>query len=272
VGARDAEDSGPLRRWRLVRAGTDAVPSSVRKFMRRARQRRLRAAAPLGVIAVVALVIGVLGWLVFVSPVLGVKRVEVTGVLVLTEEQIRAAAAVPLDLPLTRVDVAEVTRRVGALPPVLTVEVTRSWPNTLRVQVVERRPVAAVPRTAPPDGAAAGTPAGFDLMDDEGVIFRTVPGKPGGIATVRLQQPGPSDPATRSALVVLRALSEQLRAELVTLVVDGPARIRLELKKDRIVTWGDAAESELKAKVATALLAQAKNRIDVSAPEVVTFK
>jgi cell division protein FtsQ len=267
VGARDDEDTGPLRRWRLVRAGTDAVPSSVRRFMARARQRRLRAAAPWGLVAVLALSVGVLGWLVFVSPVLGVKRVEVTGVAVLTEEQVRSVANVPLDQPLTRVDVDEVSRRIRELPPVLSVTIQRGWPNTLRVEVVERQAVAALPRIGP-DGAAAG----FDLMDDNGVIFRTVPGKPAGVATVRLLRPGPSDPATRSALIVLRALSEQLRAELVTLVVDGPARIRLELKKDRIVTWGDAGESDLKAKVATALLAQAKNRIDVSAPEVVTFK
>ena len=35
---------GGGRNWRLVRADTDAVPSSVRRFMARARQRRLRAA------------------------------------------------------------------------------------------------------------------------------------------------------------------------------------------------------------------------------------
>ncbi|HEV7713849.1 MAG TPA: peptidase S33, partial [Asanoa sp.] len=34
------------RRWTLVRAGSDAMPSSVRRFMRRARRRRVRAALP----------------------------------------------------------------------------------------------------------------------------------------------------------------------------------------------------------------------------------
>ena len=71
---------------------------------------------------------------------------------------------------------------------------------------------------------------------------------------------------------MLRAPPAQLRSELVVLVVDAPARIRLELRKDRIVTWGDATESELKQRVATALLAQSDERIDVSAPSVVTIR
>ena len=37
--------SGP-RRWRLVRARSDAVPASVRRFNQRAQQRRMQAARP----------------------------------------------------------------------------------------------------------------------------------------------------------------------------------------------------------------------------------
>ena len=46
------------RNWRLVRANTDAVPSSARRFMARARQRRLRAAVPWAVAAALVLLAG----------------------------------------------------------------------------------------------------------------------------------------------------------------------------------------------------------------------
>jgi cell division protein FtsQ len=252
---------GSRRRWYLVRASTDAIPSSVRRFMRRARQRRLRAAAPWGLLAATAAVLALLGWLVFVSPVLGVRQIEVTGVLILDPDQVKQAAAVANGTPLARVDSDAVRSRVGALPAAGSVTVSRRWPSTLVIVVVERTPIGAVPNGKQ-----------FDLLDGHGVIFDTVPHPPSGVVTIRLATPGPQDESTQAALTVIAALTAKLRSELVTLVVDGPARIRLELRKDRIVTWGDAEDSELKAKVATALLAGPHKRIDVSAPEVVTFR
>jgi len=53
------------RNWRLVRANTDAVPSSARRFMARARQRRLRAAVPWAVTVGVLVVVGALAWMVY---------------------------------------------------------------------------------------------------------------------------------------------------------------------------------------------------------------
>jgi cell division protein FtsQ len=46
----------------------------------------------------------------------------------------------------------------------------------------------------------------------------------------------------------------------------------LELVNDREVIWGDAEQSDRKAQVATALLAQPVTTIDVSAPEVASTK
>src|SRR4051812_50166422 len=91
---------GGGRNWRLVRADTDAVPSSVRRFMARARQRRLRAALPWAAGLVVLLVAGGLTWLVYGTSVLGVRSVEVVGTQFLTLLQVEQAAAVPDNEPL----------------------------------------------------------------------------------------------------------------------------------------------------------------------------
>jgi cell division protein FtsQ len=251
----------PDRRWRLVRARPDAVPPSVRRFMRRARRRRLRAAMPWALGVTLLTIGGLLSWMVYNTPVFGVEQVRVAGVDLLTEEQVRAAAAVEPETPLARVDLDAVRDRVAELTPVDEVTVTRDWPRTLLVEVQERIAVAAVPR----DGRML-------LVDAAGVAYHTVPRRPAHLPLVRLARPGPDDPATRSALLVLAALTDELHEQLTELVVEAPARIRLRLRQGREVIWGDATENETKAKVATVLLAKEGTTIDVSAPDVVTVK
>ncbi|WP_433829344.1 cell division protein FtsQ/DivIB [Actinoplanes sp. CA-015351] len=252
---------GGTRNWRLVRADTDAVPSSARRFMARARQRKLRAAMPWLVAAGVLLVVGGLVWLVYGTSVLGVREVDVVGTELLTPEQIRTAAAIEPDRPLARVDLGAASARVRGLPAVDRVLISRSWPSTVVIEVVERVAVAAVPAKQ-----------GFILIDDEGVPFRAVAEQPAGLPLARLLTPGPLDTNTASALTVLGALSDELRKQLVAVAVPSPVQIRLELRKGRVVIWGDDTKSIEKSKVATELLGQKGEEIDVSAPTVVTIR
>jgi cell division protein FtsQ len=254
-------NGGGGRNWRLVRADTDAVPSSVRRFMARARQRRLRAALPWAVGLGVLLVLGGLTWLIYGTPVLGVRDVRVVGTELLTPQQVRQAIGVPDHEPLARVDLDHVRARVRAIPAVDRVVVRRSWPSTLVVEVVERTPVAAVPSGRQ-----------FTLIDRSGVPYRQVGAKPADLPLMRLATPGPADEDTRSGLTVLGALSSQLRQQLVAVSVAAPAQIKLELRQDRTVVWGDDTQSDTKSQVATALLKRAASEIDVSAPTVVTIR
>ena len=244
------------RRWRLVRAGTDAVPESLRRlFFPRTAERRI--AVPWGLVAATLATIGFLGWLIFASPVLGVRDVRVEGLSFLDEAQVREVAGVLNGTPLTRVDVDGVSQRIASLPAVASVEVSRDWPSTLRIAVVERVPIGGIKR-----GNA------FHLFDHQAVIFRTADSLPADVVMVECE----ADNLVKGAVMVIQALTTQLRSELVRLTIDGPAGITLVLKKDRMVTWGDAQNSELKAKVATALLKQKGARIDVSVPEIVTIQ
>jgi cell division protein FtsQ len=253
---------GGARRWRLVRARTNAVPSSVRRFTRRTRRRRVRAALP-WTVAATALALGGIGaWVAYGTSFLGVRDVRVTGTAILSPLEVERAAAVPVGTPLARVDLGAVRARVAALAPVGSVEVRRDWPDAIVVAIVERTPAIAVPRDKH-----------FVLVDPHGVAYETVTHRPADVPLVRLAAaPGPAEPTTRAALQVLRALTAELRGQLVSIVVDGPARIRLELREGRQVVWGDATESGTKARVATALLAREGDTIDVSAPDVVTIR
>jgi cell division protein FtsQ len=254
--------SGGGRNWRLVRADTDAVPSSVRRFMARARRRRLRAALPWAVGTGVVLVAGLLLWLVYGTSVLGVREVQVVGAGILTPLQVQEAAAVPMRQPLARVDLDKVRARVQGLAAVERAAVSRSWPGTIKVEVVERTPVMAVP---------AGQQQ-WTLVDGGGVAYRTVSRVPAGVPLAKLAAPGPADVNTRSALTVLAALTGELRGQLLGIAVKAPAQIKLVLRHDRIVVWGDDTQSAIKAQVATALLKHKGNTIDVSAPAAVTIR
>jgi len=229
--------------------------------MARARQRKVRAALPWAIAAGVLAVVGGLAWLVYGTPVLGVREVEVVGVQLLTPLQVEQAAAVSDQEPLARVDLDGVRSRVRELAPVDRVVVRRSWPSTLVVEVVERTPVAAVPQNGQ-----------FSVIDRAGVPYRVVKEQPKGLPLVRVDFPGPSDVNTRSALTVLASLSEELREQVVAISVATPAQIRLQLRKDRTVVWGDDTQSDAKSQVATALLKQKGREIDVSAPTVVTIR
>jgi cell division protein FtsQ len=166
---------GGGRNWRLVRADTDAVPSSVRRFMARARQRRLRAMLPWAVGAGVLGVVALLVWMVYGTAVLGVRDVRVVGTQVLTPLQVEQAAAVRMREPLARVDLGAVRARVQRLAPVARVVVSRSWPGTIVVDVVERVPVAA----------PLAQPLSRVLAAVAGLVERAVPARTGDRAPTR---------------------------------------------------------------------------------------
>ncbi|BCJ61174.1 cell division protein FtsQ/DivIB [Micromonospora endophytica] len=249
------------RRWQLVRAGRDAVPASTRRFMARARRRRMRAALPWAVAGGVLGLAGLVAWTLLGTGLFGVREVRVEGAELVTAVQVRTAAEVPDGAPLARLDLADLADRIGALPPVERVTVTRDWPDALVVRLTERTGVAVVPSGEQ-----------FVVLDAAGVAFRTVPQRPADLPLIRLAEPGPDDPATRAGLEVLAALTPRLRAELVELSVESLARISVRLRGDLTVFWGDATRGPDKARVATALLDQDAARIDVSAPDVVTFR
>ncbi|WP_344748309.1 cell division protein FtsQ/DivIB [Streptosporangium vulgare] len=124
-------------------------------------------------------VVGIAAWLVFFSPVLGVREIQVDGNAGLSAEQIRRAAEVPAGMPLATVDVAEVEGRIGRIPQVESVTVSRAWPGTLRVEVVERSPVAVVPvgeRSA--------------LMDRHGMVTEVKDVAPPALPVLRGVAPG----------------------------------------------------------------------------------
>ncbi|MCU1594270.1 MAG: peptidase [Frankiales bacterium] len=200
-----------------------------------------------------------LAWVVLASSLLAVTKVSVTGERRLTAAQVDEAARVSAGTPLARVDTNAVAKRIEQLASVAAVTVSRSWPHTLKVTVVERQPVVAVPH---------GT--SVVLLDGGGVDLGTVPKIPKGVFRLEVASPSPSDATTRAALNVLRGLPRPLVAQLYSMKASSPEQVTLLLRGGRTVLWGGAEGSAAKASALTALLKMPGTVFDVSAPGVVT--
>lgn len=200
--------------------------------------------------------LALVAWVVLGTSLLGVSKVVVSGEHRLTASEIQAAVDVPRGTPLARVDTSAVARRVRALAEVASVSVTRAWPSSLRVVVVERAAAVAVPR-----GKV------YDLLDDDGVRFDTVTRVPRGVVVLQTS----SDEATRAAaLQVLRSLPVSLHRLLWFLRASSPEQVSLVLQGNRVVVWGSPDESAQKAAATIALLKLPGRVYDVSSPAVVT--
>jgi cell division protein FtsQ len=218
-------------------------------------------------VAVLALVAVV--WLLLASPVLGVSTVQVDGVTTLPADQVRETAGIDPGTPLLRVDVEAARARIARLPQVASVEVTRGWPRTVVVTVVERVPIAIV-----------GEPGGRSLVDAEGVLFDTVTGEPpAGVVPLDVADPGPGDPSTRAALAAVGALAADLRREVASAAAATPEDISLTLTDGTLVRWGGPEESDRKGAALAALLEQLADgglepaaTIDVSTPAAVVLR
>jgi cell division protein FtsQ len=209
------------------------------------------------------------GWVLLASPVLGVSTVQVDGVTTLPADQVRATAGIEPGTPLLRVDVDAARARIARLPQVASVVVTRGWPHTVVVTVVERVPVAVV-----------GPPGQRSLVDSEGVLFDTVTGAPpAGVVPLEVASPGPKDPVTRAALAAIGALPADLRAQVATAAADSPEDITLTLDDGTLVRWGGVEDSGRKADALAGLLEQIAGgdlepaaTIDVSTPKAVVLR
>lgn len=198
-------------------------------------------------------------WVLLGSSWLVVGKVVVTGEARVTAAQVLAAAHVRIGTPLARVDTGAVAARVRALGPVASVRVSRSWPRTLRVTVVEREPLVAV-----------GHGTAWTLYDATGTQLGTATAVPAGLVRLEVAHPGPGDAPTHAALTVLQTLPKALRLQVAVVRASSPEQVSLVLRDGRQVVWGGTSDARAKATALVALLRLPGRVYDVSSPTVVT--
>lgn len=226
-----------------------------RRFARRQWARRWLSLRYVIAFVVVVGLVGTSIWLVFFSATLQVKKIEVVGNELLSDARVREIADVPLGDQLALVDLARADARVGSLAEVRSVDVTRTWPDGVRIEVVERTAVAVV--------ELAGRLRGLDA---DGVVFRDYRTAPRGMPRIRPGGAAGTD-ALKEAATVVSALPTDLAARVDHVEVETVDQITLVMRDQRQVRWGSAEESELKAQVLDRMLTAVKAQVyDVSVP------
>ena len=203
-------------------------------------------------IAIVVPVVAALIWVVWFSPWLSVARVEVSVTSTsevagpLPEEEIRVIANVAPGTPLLRVP------RIAALPQVRSVTVSRAWPDAIVIDVLRRDPVALV-----------AVASGYDIVDEDGVVMRTVPSEVTGVPLVRATGDG-----VVAAVTVAREVPAWLSERVDEIEASTRNNVTLRLRNGSTVMWGSAGDTAFKAEVLQTLLQVKAQRYDVSAPGV----
>jgi cell division protein FtsQ len=265
---RGSERRGPQRSGTQRRAGTRRSPAPVTPLARGGRWPHVSRRALLqGAAALVA--VAVLGWLLLAGPVLTVRAVQVDGLATLPADVVREAAGIGAGTPLLRVDVDGAEARVARLPQVASAEVTRDWPASVVITVVERVPVAVV-----------GEPGRRSLVDADGVLFDTVTGSPpDGVVPLDVESPGPDDAATMAGIAAVGSLPADVRKQVTAAAAASADDISLTLTDGTVVRWGDASESDAKSAALVGLLEQIADgrlepagTIDVSTPAAVVLR
>ncbi len=208
------------------------------------------------ILAIVVPIVGAAVWVVWFSPWLAVDTVEVQISEVsevagpLTADEVLAVAAVPMGTPLLRLNTDEIATRIEEIPAVASVEVSRSWPTSLQIDVKRREPVAQV-----------ASDAGYDIVDIDGVVILAVPDAVSGVPVVVATGAG-----AQAAIEVARELPQWLRQKVEVVEAGTRNDVRLQLRNGSVVYWGSVSDPELKADVLKALLEVKANYYDVSAP------
>jgi cell division protein FtsQ len=224
------------------------------------RSRGRRKALAFIVIGLVLALLGASLWGVYFSTALVTKRVNVVGAHNLTRTQVSLAAQVPLGVPLIRQHLDAIAARTTTLPALESAAVTRDWPSTITVTVVERRPVLAVHQSS-----------GYVVVDKYGIAYQTQPMLPPDLLLAEVNTG--DAPLLSEVAIVAAALPHKLRGKVDRITAGSRDSIALVLSSGRMVTWGSSSDSELKAQVASALLKKKpKSSIDVSSPHNPTIR
>ncbi|MBJ7357911.1 FtsQ-type POTRA domain-containing protein [Nocardioides sp.] len=236
-----------------------ATARSRRRFARRQWRRRWLAWRFVVVLVLLLALVGAGGYAVWFSSWLDVEKVDVSGAQNVAADEVRTRSQIEDGTPLARVDLVRAEARVRSLAIVKEVRVSRQWPDTVLIEIVERVAIAVV--------EIGGRLRG---MDADGVVFRDYNRAPPGLPRVQTDI-GTSAEALGEAAEVISALPESLARIVDYVQVATVDEISLFLKDGRQVVWGSAEDSETKARVAIDLLQKVDARVyDVSVPTQAT--
>lgn len=124
----------------------------------------------IGICALVLVLLGVAGFVLYQSNTFAVEKVTVSGVQHLTSEEMTELAQIPRDTTLLRLDAAGIESRLASNPWVLEAHVERNFPNMVNLNITERT-IAAIVDMKVDDSATSETWA----LSSDGMWLMKIP-------------------------------------------------------------------------------------------------
>lgn len=141
----------------------DTASSKAKKRQEKIRKVRRKQQLQMGLMSIlVILVLAVLFWL-YRSDLFRVKKVEISGNKQLSKRQIEQIVDIEPTDSLVRLPTRDIKKRLKKNNWVRDVEISRSFPNTVKIQIIERKAIAMVPVE---DGSA--------VVDKEGLVLAKI--------------------------------------------------------------------------------------------------
>lgn len=220
---------------------------------RRQRDIRVRRVALMGAL-VAALVLA--GWgliALWQAPLFAIETVEVAGAEHHARSEVLSIAAVPTDATLLRLPRREITQRLLADPWIADADIDRDFPATLRISIVERRPVAIV------DGGGTrlwvvsgdGYWLGPRSAEETGLVAVRDVGEVHPEAGVRV-----AEPQIANAVRVIAGLSQELRRDVASVSAPSVEETAFRTRDDVEVFIGEATQMEEKDRIVREILAR----------------
>lgn len=212
-----------------------------------------------GVIAGLAVLLAIVAAVVYFTPLMALKNVEVEGNAHVSEDDVVSASGVEMGVPLAQVKPRDAASGVVSLPWVRTATASRQWPSTLKLEIVENRAVAYF------NGSD-----GSHLIDPEGREFAvdTPPEE-----AVELTGEAATDEAVRKGAVGIAAeLSEPGLKAVESIEARGRYNYVLNLREEKTVVWGASEDNRNKSLALDTVLQREGGEFNVVNPQQITVR
>jgi cell division protein FtsQ len=231
------------------------LPARLYAARLRARARWRRLAVTLTVACCLfALIVYLLLWHTSLIAVRGIRVVgakSVSSGRILTTSQIRSGGS------MAGLNTGAAAARIEQIPQIASARVSKDWPGTVVVTVVERVAAALVPDAR-----------GYQVVDGGGVVFGQEAKATGGLPVITVSAPAKADEVVPGALAALRALPATIDRRIAAITASDPYAITLRFTDGSTVNWGGGDDAVGKARDLEDLLRiQGGTHYDVSAPD-----
>ncbi len=217
-----------------------------------------RKARVLTAVAIVFLVV-VIAAVAWLYPIFTVKQVNYEGQQHTTVEELEGAVGEVTGQNFLRVNTNQIATKVAALPWVAETKVSKQFPSTINVHIVEHQAVLYAPRSD-----------GDHLVDTNGVTFVIEPHPEGAVAVTNTTED--DQEFFKSVISVLEAIGDENQSEIAEVRLAGSDSVEILLHDGRVIFWGASENNHDKAVAFGVALSRAEQELDISGAPVIAVR